>query len=152
MSDYWTLIEPAYDRVDIYGTPKHFLKGLAQEAEPVRLLLCVHWCDSEVCNGGYAQFFENATGVLAPEAVEGYRAVGRPDLAKLLDEAMKLLTKGKYPRVRKKRQKLLAAHGKAGTSFEDLEDMYYEAKDGTATLPGLYPAMDAFASKVGIEL
>ncbi|WP_369973953.1 DUF4375 domain-containing protein [Polaromonas sp. SP1] len=34
---------------------------------PSRHLFAVHWCQSEICNGGFMQFFANSTGVLAPE-------------------------------------------------------------------------------------
>lgn len=52
------------------------------------MLYVAHFCRSEVCNGGFTQFFSNSTGVLAPEAVEGFVAIGQPGLASAVQRAM----------------------------------------------------------------
>lgn len=57
-----------------------------------------HFCQSEVCSGGFEQLFWNPTGVLAPEAVEGFREIGLPQLAALIESAIDLLGPP-YPRV-----------------------------------------------------
>ena len=85
---YWELVEPYWEAVDIYGDPDEFLATYSLVPRPNALLLAAHWCQSEVCNGGFHQFFTNSTGVLAPEALEGFETIGRSDLAKLLREAM----------------------------------------------------------------
>jgi hypothetical protein len=48
-----------------------------------------HWCQSEVCNGGFHQFFHNSTGLLAPEAVDGFEAIGARELGSTTGEAMR---------------------------------------------------------------
>ncbi len=55
------------------------------------LLYAAHFCQSEVCNGGFTQFFWNSTGVLAPEAVEGFIAIGQPQVADVIQRAMNIL-------------------------------------------------------------
>ncbi len=64
------------------------------------------WCQAEVCNGGFYQFFWNTTGLLAPEAVEAFRAMGLIDWAETLAEAMEFFGHP-YPRERAERQKHL---------------------------------------------
>jgi hypothetical protein len=65
---YWALVEPYWDGVDIYEGPGRFLDDF--KAVPARSahLLAAHWCQSEVINGGFDQFFYNSTGVLAPDS------------------------------------------------------------------------------------
>lgn len=41
--------------------------------------------------GGFSQFFSNSTGVLAPEAVEGFKAIGKPVVAGSVEQTMSLL-------------------------------------------------------------
>jgi hypothetical protein len=54
----------------------------------VGLLYAASFCQSEVCNGGFTQFFWNNTGVLTPEAVEG---IGQAKVANMVQRAMDML-------------------------------------------------------------
>lgn len=45
------------------------------------------WCDAEVRNGGYHQFFSNSWGALTAEAIDGYRLIGAARRAELLAAA-----------------------------------------------------------------
>jgi hypothetical protein len=74
----WQIVSPHWASVDIYGSADDFLRTFAQFPEPAGHLLAVRWCESEVCNGGSHQFFTNPTGVLAPEATRGFRAIPQP--------------------------------------------------------------------------
>ena len=67
---YWRLLEPIWDSVSIYDGPKTFLRQYRRLPRAVGHLFAAHWCQSEICNGGFHQFFGNSTGVLAPEAME----------------------------------------------------------------------------------
>ena len=69
---YWTCIEEAFDKVDIYGGGEVFLAGFRQYPDWIGELLATHWLLSEFDNGGLMQFFLNSTGVLAPEAIAGF--------------------------------------------------------------------------------
>jgi hypothetical protein len=103
---YWKLVEPIWKVIDIYSGAETFMKTFSAVRREVGLLYAAHWCQSEVCNGGLLQFFGNSTGVLAPEAVEGFRALGQPRLADLLVQAMGLLGQP-YERERSRRNDLL---------------------------------------------
>ena len=58
-------------------------------------------------NGGFHQFFINPTGILAPEAVVGFRAIGLPSCAGLLEDAMAFFG-SPYPREQTERENALA--------------------------------------------
>lgn len=131
--DYWDLIETAFERVDIYNGGDAFFRGFAPLPPHVQHLLAAHWCQSEVNNGGLDQFFFNPTGVLAPEAVAGFRAMGLSDVADLLGEAIGRFG-SHYPREREARQiamEFMPSHSTRaflGTKrrFADLDDRFYE--------------------------
>ena len=54
-----------------------------------RNLFAAYSAKGEIDNGGFRQFFWNSTGVLAPEAANGFAAIGMPRTAALLRKAMK---------------------------------------------------------------
>lgn len=105
---YWDHIEPFWETVSIYDGPEEFLLGFTEMPEHAAHLLAVHWCASEVCNGGFHQFFFNSTGVLAPEAATGFRAIGMPRTADVVVAAMESFG-APYPRDREERQDALTA-------------------------------------------
>lgn len=142
-TSYWDYIESAYDSVSIYQGPKKFDKQFLSWPAPIQHLLAVHWCDSEVCNGGFEQFFFNDTGVLAPYSAIGYKAIGRPDLACLLQEAMSVFGVN-YPRRRRARMSRLKALCVDQHTFTKLETDYYSLMKKTENRGDLYSVMDQY--------
>lgn len=120
---YWSVIDPIWEKVSIYGSPDLFLHQFSKLTEVQRHLFASHWCQSEVRNGGFHQFFSNATGILAPEAVVGFRAIGLTECADLLQQAMKHFGRP-YPRDREDR---LAKLDDVRDPFEALDDRFYIA-------------------------
>jgi hypothetical protein len=123
MKTYWDAIEPIWNDVDI-DTPESFLSSFPTVPPELGLLYAAYFGQSEVCNGGFVQFFRNSTGVLAPEAVKGLEAIGQPQLANVLSQAMALLG-SPYLRQRKARQEAaekLRIQGK----FAPLEEEFYK--------------------------
>ena len=106
---YWRLIEPFADAISIYDGPTIFLEHYRKVPIKVGLLFAAHWCQSEVCNGGFHQFFSNSTGVLGPEALDAFQAMGLKEWAALLEEAMRFFG-SPYPREREKRRALLTKY------------------------------------------
>lgn len=139
-TSYWDLISNAYDRVSICNGPHRWLDGLQRFPRGVGLLLAVHWLQSEVNNGGLIQFFDNATGVVAPEAIEGLQAIGLEEAAAVVQSALDLLPTP-YPRDgserERHRQRLLGA-------TEGLDDRLYELWGPRGDK--LYDAMDRYAA------
>lgn len=144
----WQVIEPYWRAVSIYGGPIVFLQGFEQLPEPARHLFAVWWCDSEVCNGGFHQFFSNSTGVLAPEALEGFRATGLAECAELVDVALSKFHEP-YPRAHEARHAALQAITLPGEEreqwdpFYELDDRYYAAKKRER----FYQKLDEFARR-----
>lgn len=104
---YWRLVDPYWDKICIYDEPERFLAELRAAPEVVQTLFVTHWLQSEVSNGGFGQFFDNSTGVLAPEAVSGFLAIGMPKASEFVDGLIKAFG-GTYPRKREDRQDALS--------------------------------------------
>jgi hypothetical protein len=131
MSSYWDAVEPHFTHIDIYEGCDRYKRGMAAVPEAVRHLFATHWLVSEVCNGGFAQFFYNSTGIVAPEAVEGFRAMRCNGLADIVEKAMREFP-SPYPREREVRIRHLAANGMStspwdGSLFLDQDERFYEA-------------------------
>jgi len=92
--------------IEIYQGPEVFLRTFASADRNVGLLYAAHFAQSEICNGGFQQFFSNSTGVLSQEAISGMEAVNMPQTALLLQQAASLLGTP-YPRERIQRQEKL---------------------------------------------
>jgi len=148
MADDWTnnwwALAKAFWTVSIYDGPEVFQAGLSQHPLEVQNLLAVHWCMSEVCNGGLDQFFFNSTGVLAPEAVRGFQAIGMDELSECLAQAMGLLGTT-YPRDSTERdeamEKLYDHQNGAVELWDQLDNRFFEKVDDCAV------AADAYAAK-----
>lgn len=128
----WEIAARLQDDADIHNGPEAFLTQFAGLSEPEKHLLATHWCDYEVCNGGFLQFFGNSTAVLAPEAVDGYTALGLREVAATVEEAINRFGPS-YPRDRALRQaklqELLSALSR-GSPFKDLDERYYSLLPG----------------------
>ena len=122
MSGYWTLVEPYWSVIEIGEGAEVFQSTFGSVPRTSGLLYAAHFCRSEVGNGGFRQFFGNNTGVLAPEAVKGFREIDQMRVAELVQLAMDLLNI-EYPRERKQRQDLLSQMPKS--YFSDLEDKFF---------------------------
>ena len=79
---------------------------LRQAPRPLVLVYSANRCQSEVCNGGFHQFFFNPSGAIAPEAVEGFLAIGMPETAAIVQEANAFFGK-RFPRSRTERHRRL---------------------------------------------
>ena len=125
---YWSVIEPIWDSISIYDGPEVFLLQFGKVSSEVGNLFASHWCQSEVCNGGFDQFFYNSTGVLAPEAAKGFQAIGLCDLAELVRKAMSIFG-DPYPRDRGVRCDLLervaGVGGEGGDQLDQLDHKFY---------------------------
>ena len=143
---YWSVLEPAWNAVSIYDGAARFQREFATISTKACNLLAAHWCQSEVCNGGFHQFFTNSTGVLAPEAVEAFRVLGMPELARVVAQAM-LWFGPLYPRDQSTRQAALsgfaAGDPKASSPFEQLDTSFYRLLDSESG--GFYRAADEYA-------
>lgn len=126
----WSTIEPYWNELgDSWNRGvEEFLSRMNRAPIKVRHLYAAHWCESEVCNGGFHQFFHNSTGILAPNAAEGFAAVGAGELSSIVTEAMRFFGP-EYPRDRHRRLELLpkpdARDRDRGDPFVALDDRFY---------------------------
>ena len=94
---YVLALEPMRAAVSIYDGAKTFLQQLDTVTRAQGGLLAASWCQSEVCNGGFHQFFQNPTGVLAPEAAAGFDFLDLPSAARIVRRATDMFG-ARYPR------------------------------------------------------
>jgi hypothetical protein len=122
---YWRLVEPICDKINIDEVGV-FLESYAQAPREAALLYAAHFCQSEICNGGFYQLFHNSTGVLVPEAIHALRTIGQPKVADIVHTAANVLG-SPYPRNREIRLSLLAALDKK--TFAALDNDFYALID-----------------------
>src|SRR5687768_10979390 len=139
---YWEHIEAVSKKTSIYDGGVSFCCEFARLPAPIGDLLAAHWTLSEISNGGLHQFFLNPTGVLAPEAAQGFEHMGLPQIADLIRQAMAHFG-STYPREQQHREPFLDSHGPE--VFEPLEHQLYEI--GSPNLGRIYDIMDAYAER-----
>lgn len=131
--DYWSLVEPVWLPLNYaWDDPEKFVREFRRVRPEAGHLYAAHWCQSEVLNGGFHQFFSNTTGLLAPEAVEGFQAIGVTEWAEVLSEAMQYFGTP-YPRDRNDRDKCLLMHQRRPREewdpFYKLDERCFEFSD-----------------------
>ena len=129
---YREQIEPVWESVSIYDGGDTFLAHFSNLNELQRHLFAAHWCHSEVCNGGFHQFFSNPTGVLAPEAAVAFEAIGLPDATAIIRQAIEFFG-SPYPRDQMERRNILdsiSGDSRADWDpFYTLDDPFYAVVD-----------------------
>lgn len=150
---YWGLIEKAFEDVSIYDGPESFARQFNPLPQHVRHLLAAHWFYSEYQNGGLHQFFYNPTGVLAPEAIEGLKAIGLTASSDCLQEAVDRVGVP-YPRDREQRMSIVGNSPFNRMSFEHLDEKFEKTLgdwvDGSSDVDPVDTfgrAADAYAKK-----
>jgi Domain of unknown function (DUF4375) len=138
---YWGIVGPVWDAINIYDGPEVFAQTFASAPKASGFLFAAHFCQYEICNGGFKQFFGNSTGVLAPEAVEGFREIGQAQVAALIEKAMSLFGRA-YPRDRKERQVRLAELSRS--SLDAPDEIFYSLIDSEGG--GFTTAADRYAA------
>ena len=119
-------IDEVWEQIEVYEGADTFLKTYAAAAQPAAALYAAHWAQAEICNGGFRQLFGNSTGVLSPEAVQGFHLISMPKTAALLVAVMEQLATP-FPRERPERQALLAHLPER--FFDELERKFYAELD-----------------------
>lgn len=139
ISSYWELLEPYFETINNYDGPDQFMSSIADVPRLVVLLYAAHMSSSEIHNGGFLQLFWNSTGVIAPDAIEAFHAMGMPILAALVAEAS-LLLGAHYPIDRDDRwDALLVESGKTEVElkriFAEQSNFYLAFQEATSDLP-----------------
>ena len=79
--DMWTINEPAYWTINIYGSYDDYLESAKGFTVEQRYLNAICWYFAEVNNGGHHQFFYNSTGIVWEDALAGLRHFKMDELA-----------------------------------------------------------------------
>ena len=79
--DMWTINEPAYWTINIYGSYDDYLESAKGFTLEQRYLNAISWYFAEVNNGGHHQFFYNSTGIVWEDALAGLRLFKMDPLA-----------------------------------------------------------------------
>ncbi|WIV98338.1 DMP19 family protein [Kinneretia aquatilis] len=144
--DYWNPVRPVWDTISIYDGGERFVADYEAAPEDSRVLFAAHWCQSEICNGGFHQFYGNSTGVLAPEALDAFHKLGMPKTAELIAKSIAWFDTP-FPRDRAVRQSLLDAHAEANVEapdpFDALDDPFFKTLESEAG--GFEAAANSFA-------
>ena len=147
-TDYWQLVEPVWDSLVEWEAVPAFQSAFRSTEPSARALFAAHWLYSEVCNGGFHQFYWNSTGILAPEAADAYEAIGMPRTAEIIRRSISWFPTP-YPREREPRIELLdqytETHPESGGPFASLDDEFYAVAESEAG--GFVHAANQFASR-----
>jgi Domain of unknown function (DUF4375) len=158
---YWSLVETVWMPLNRSWDdgPEEFVRLFRSIPPEIGHLYAGHWCQSEVCNGGLRQFFCNSTGILAPEAVDGFEAIGLKALANVLSEAIKYFGET-YPRGRDVRLQHLPRAFEVPREEcdpfaefdEQFDELLDEGLDGDDDSSRWERAADEYATKYRTEL
>ncbi|MEM7702038.1 MAG: DUF4375 domain-containing protein [Pseudomonadota bacterium] len=146
---YPEVFKAFWDDFNFYDGRDAWLKSIEKIPEKAVDLYAVHCLHAEVHNGGFGQYFFNSTGTSAPEAVRGFEAIGMPEVADIVREAMAELGES-YPTettdARRDRLETLDDE----FDFEDYDERFYELADSEnlffRKLPKFVPYADRYAS------
>lgn len=131
----WAVIEPLWAAVDFSKGGGFVTETLSGATEGQRLLFAVDWCQKEVRNGGFEQFFINSAGMLWKDALAGFLAIGAKDYAVLLEKALSIFPNGEAHVSKTERSKVLRSVPKQKRTalFEPLEADFYQLLDSPDT-------------------
>ena len=147
---YHDFIAPVADALEAFDEGEQYPQRFAAVPRRPALLFAAHWCKTAMSVGGFRGFFQGAAGVLAPEAVTGFRVIGMPQAAQAVENAMQFFGKP-YPREQVRRCTLLDRIEEITRSrdalFEDLDGAFYRHLAGEAG--GFEAAAARFAAASG---
>jgi hypothetical protein len=117
---YVDLLRPLYKTVVVHRGVNDFFASTQSVSRPALLLFAAKCCIDEIGNGGLLQLFFNSTGILVPEAIQGFTELGMPATADLLRTAARLFGTP-YPRdVKDRHEVLLRASGKTSEELTQI--------------------------------
>jgi hypothetical protein len=134
----WDVIEPLWDELETPYQPDERLRTTATPGQ--RALYALHWTNSEVCNGGFHQYFTNSTGMLTPDALFGARLVRATEYATTIERAASIFGP-EVPSVHEERRAHLQRLDKDGTAvLDECDERWYKLIGSPAT------ALEAFVA------
>ena len=127
--DMWTINEPAYWTINIYGSYDDYLESAKGFTVEQRYLNAICWYFAEVNNGGHHQFFYNSTGIVWEDALAGLRLFKMDILADNLQSVIDYFG-GSVPFNREERWTILKEWDDEVFDFLDKKDDVVYEYDG----------------------
>ena len=124
---YPRFLDPWYEQMNFYEGRDAWLASTERVPVEAVHLYALHWLHLEVFNGGFWQFFFNSTGVIAPEARDGFAAIGMPEVADCVTAAMTRLG-DPFPFDREERMRIVGEPD-ARMEFEPEETRFIDLAD-----------------------
>ncbi|MBD0380179.1 DMP19 family protein [Paenibacillus sedimenti] len=124
-NDVFKIIEPLWWSVSIYEGEDQYNKDLSRFSSPQQYIFAIQWYLSEVNNGGHYQFYDNSTGIVWQEAMNGFKEINLIEFYDLIKESTIRLG-GNPSKDRDERQGKLEEYE---PDFEDLDTKLYELED-----------------------
>ena len=106
-----------------------------KQSKPQQVFSAVWGLESEVNNGGFAQWFENSAGEMAVETEAALRAIGAPRTGAIVAKAVAVFPGGAPPRDHAARQRLLrTASDEVRSTWECLDQEFFNYPDDLTSL------------------
>jgi hypothetical protein len=139
-------IEQADERMYVDYGPEAYFDSLSETPREFALLYAAHVFREELQETDLEQFFFSHAGVVAPEAVEGFQAIGQESVALLLKGAMEQFGE-EYPRERLERVAVLDdMDAEAAETLTALEENFLDLLGKEAG--GFEAAADRYAASI----
>ncbi|MCL4795111.1 MAG: DUF4375 domain-containing protein [Bryobacteraceae bacterium] len=146
---YTEAIALGEERIFADRDAEEYLASLAGVPPGIGWLFGADICQDEVVNGGFEQYFFGHGGLVAPEAVLGFEAIGQPSAALLLSKAMEKFGP-EYPRDRLDRVSVLDdMDEEAAIALEELETLFI--KQVKKENGGYKKAADRYAASLAAQ-
>ena len=112
-----------------------------QQSEPQKVFSAIWELESQVCNGGFFQYFEYCDGDAAEYAPTALRAIGAQTCAEIVHRALRTVSPSPLPASQPDREKLLDAVAESVTDqMADLTDQFLAYPDNLTDLLFSYVA------------
>jgi len=124
---YPRIYGPYSEQFNFYEGRVKWENSIKDIPQPAIYLFSVHWLHLEVFNGGFWQYFYNSTSICYPEAMEGFDAIGMPDVTKIIETAVKRVG-SPFPYENEIRKNIVGPPNQR-MDFNDLDDKFYALAD-----------------------
>ena len=144
--DYPKAFAPYYEQFNFYEGRDVWLESIKDIPQKAVYLYSLHWLHLEVYNGGFWQYFYNSTSNSYPEALEGFSAIGMPEVARTIKDAAEKLGE-EFPFEKELRISIVGEPDER-MDFIENDDAFYELADTNQIIrkkPKFVPYADKYA-------
>lgn len=132
--------------------PRSWDGGYAELSHHERVFVCIWELDATVQEGGFSQYFIDASGDHSADAVEALRELGAGKMAKFVERARRAFPDGRPPQTAEERDVLLLERAEElEPRLQKLTEQYLEYPEDLTDLLSAYVAFarDEFSDSSG---